>query len=447
MLSQGKPWAQLAHGGKVVSKRVGTMSARHVAITGVAVISAAGRGKEEFWQAITTGSSCIKKLSRFSPHGNGTAPCEIAAEIPQFTIGEFTQSKIKKYMDRAGAYAVAAAVECLKDSGFSSSEPNYESLEVYLGSCCGAQEWVEREFRRVGESRIESLHPHTSVLAHPGNVIGLVTIILGIRGRGILLSNLDLAGTDALECAVRRIQSGLSRRILVGAADAPLTPLLFGVFEEAGILTHRNDQPARASCPFDKRRDGLVLAEGAAMLMVEDYEDALRRGAHIYAKVLACASAFDYRMNGAVSFADKVVQGRQAISQALQRAGVLPGMIDYIHADGSSLPELDKVEAAVLKEAFGDQIRDIPVSSTKAVTGHALSVAGLFQSATCALICDRNTYPPMSNYEDPDPDCSLNFVLDSKRACAPRLVLQHTHSVLQHRNSAVVFQKPGETLQ
>ena len=420
------------------------MSNRRVAITGVGVISAAGRGKEEFWDAIAKANSCVKKLSRFSPQRNGTAPCEIAAEISQFAIHQFTQSKIKKYMDRAGAYAVAAAIDCLKDANFTSGDPGYESLELYLGSCCSAQEWVEKEFSRVGDVKIESLHPHTSVLAHPGNVIGLVTIVLGVRGRGILLSNLDLAGTDALECAVRRIQSNLSRRVLVGAADAPITPLLFGVFEEAGLLSHCNDDPSRASRPFDRRRDGLVLGEGAVMLLVEDYEEALRRGAHIYAEILSCASTFDYRTNGNTPFANKVAQGRQAILMALQKAGIEPEQIGYIHADGSSLPELDKVEAGILRQAVGSAIQDIPVSSTKGVTGHALSVSGLFQSAACALLYEKNIYPPLSNYEYPDPDCSLNFVLDPRPACSPDLVLQHTHSVLQHHNAAVIFRKPSE---
>jgi 3-oxoacyl-[acyl-carrier-protein] synthase II len=423
------------------------MSTRRVAITGVAVISAAGGDKEEFWNAVNTANSHVKKLSRFSPHRNGTTPCEVAAEISQFAINQFTRSKIKKYMDRAGAYAVAAAIDCLKDAHFGPDNSSYESLEIYLGSCCGAQEWVEKEFSRVGDVKIESLHPHTSVLAHPGNVIGLVTIILGIRGRGILLSNLDLAGMDALDCAVRRIQSNLSQRILVGAADAPITPLLFGVFEEAGLLSHCNDDPARASRPFDRNRDGLVLGEGAVMLMVEDYEEALRRKARIYAEVLSCASTFEYRMNGDMPFASQVAQGRQSISLALKKAGIQPEMIDYIHADGSSLPELDKVEAGILQEAFGSAISSIPVSSTKAVTGHALSVSGLFQSAACALLYERNTYPPLGNFEHPDPDCALNFVLGPSQACSPNLVLQHTHSVLQHHNTAVVFKKPSEAIQ
>lgn len=423
------------------------MSEKRVAITGIAIISAAGSGKDKFWDAITAGKSCVRRLSRFSPYQIGTEPCVVAGEIPEFEIDRFTRSKIRKYMDRAGAYAVAAAVECLKDANFDRSHPGYESLEIYLGTCCGAQEWVEKEFSRVGNGKIESLHPHTSVLAHPGNVIGLITIILGTRGRGILLSNLDLAGTDALQCAVRRIRSNLSPRILVGAADAPLTPLLFDIFDEAGILSHHNEEPARASRPFDKNRDGLVLAEGAVMLLLEDYDEAVRRKAHIYAEILSCATTFDYRTNGKVSAADKVRHGQQAISTALQRADIQPSMIDYIQADGSSLPEHDKVEAAALSQAFGKAIADIPVSSIKAVTGHALSASALLQSATCALVCDRNAFPPLINYEHPDPDCSLPFVLEAKYQVNSNLVLQNTHSVLQHRNTAVIFRKANEGVQ
>lgn len=417
---------------------------KRAVITGIAVISPAGNGKDPFWNAITTGNSCIKTLSRFCPHQNGTPRCQIAAEIEHFAISDFTTSKIRKYMDRAGAYAVAAAIACLSDANFDHSHPDYEQLDLYLGTCCGAQEWVEQEFSRVGDDRIESLHPHTSVLAHPGNVIGLVTIVLGFRGRGILLSNLDLAGTDALECAVRLIQSNLSKRVLVGATDAPLTPLLFGLFDEAGILSHCNQSPTKASRPFDRRRDGLVLAEGAAMLLIEEYEEAVRRGSHIYAEILGCATVFDNRLNGRLSTGEKVEQGQRAISQALQEARLTPQMIGYIHADGSSLPEEDKIEAQVLKQFFGKRISRIPVSSSKSVLGHGLSVSGLLQSAACALACNRNSLPPLFNREDPDPDCDLNFVTEVTRPATPGFILQNTQSVLQHRKTAIVFGPNGK---
>ncbi len=413
-----------------------------VVVSGIGMVSPAGIGKSCFWDALVHGKSCASTLSRFNPAGNGSSS-RVAAEVSGFEIGQFTTTKIRKFMDRSGAYAVAAALDCLRDAHFGPEHPEYDCLDLYMGSCCGAVEWAEKEFRKVGRSSVKELHPHASVLAYPGNVIGLVTIVLGIRGRGILLSNLDSSGVDALGCAYRRIRSGLSGRVLVGATEAPLTPVIWELFDRAGLLSHRNTAPLEASRPFDRERDGAVLGEGGVMLLLEDRDRAFARGAQPYAEVMACAATWDGYCNGRGCFPKHVDQGKRAIESALQEADAVPEMVDCICADAGSLPDQDYREAAILRETFGERSQRIPVSAIKSSVGHLLSAAGLLQSAACSLICREKYLPPIVNYRYPDPKCDLDFVTGAGRTTNPRLVLQNSYSLFQQRNAAVLF-GPGD---
>jgi 3-oxoacyl-[acyl-carrier-protein] synthase II len=419
------------------------MDQGRVVITGIGIVSPAGIGRERYWDAIVSGTSCVTNLTRFTPRQDTTRHCQVAAEIKDFSINQFTGSKIRKYMDRAGGYAVAAALDCLSDAHFDDTHPEYAKLDLYMGSCCGAQEWVEREFRRALQTSIKSLHPHTSILAHPGNVIGLVTIVLGIRGRGLLFSNLDSSGVDALTCGIRLIKSGISKRVLIGAADAPLTPGMFSLLDEGGLLTRGSSEPAKASRPFDLKRDGVVLGEGAVMLLIENAEAAMARGAHIYAEIAGHFVTLESEHNSNGFFSEERESGCRAISQALKQANILPEQIDYINANGCSLPRDDRREASIITRVFSDSAAAIPVSSIKSTMGYALSVAGLMQAATCSLTFEHGALPPLINYDYPDPDCNLNFVVGRARPATPAFVLQNTYSLLQRRDAAVIFARPG----
>lgn len=411
---------------------------KRVVITGIGMISPAGIGKSSYWSLLMSGKTCINRLTRFDPPGNGSSS-RLAAEVHDFNINQFTNNKIRKFMDRSGAYAVAAAVDCLRDAEFGQGHPEYELLDLYMGSCCGAVEWAEKEFRKVGSSSVKELHPHASVVAYPGNVIGLVTIVLGIRGRGILFSNLDSSGVDALGSGIRVIQSGRSNRVLVGATEAPITPVIWELFDKAGLLSHQNSKPTEASRPFDRQRDGFVMGEGSVMLLLEELEHALKRGAEPYAELLAYAATWDGYCNSESCAPKHICQGQHAIEMALQQAGVGPETVDYICADACSLPHHDRREAAIIKQTFGKRSRSIPVSSIKSSVGHLLGAAGLLQSATCAMVCREGFLPPMVNYQYPDPECDLNFLTGCARAAAPRIILQNTYSVFQQRNAAVLF--------
>jgi len=411
---------------------------RRVVITGIGMVSPAGIGKTKFWDLLMNGKSCINTLSRFDPPGNGHSS-RLAAEVHDFNINQFTTNKVRKFMDRSGAYAVAAALDCLHDADFNPSHPEYNLLDLYMGSCCGAVEWAEKEFRKVGSSSVKDLHPHASVLAYPGNVIGLVTIVLGIRGRGILFSNLDSSGVDALGGGVRMIESGRSNRVLVGATEAPITPVIWELFDRAGLLSHRNSAPAEASRPFDLKRDGFVMGEGSVMLLLEEFEHALERGVQPYTELLAYAATWDGYCNSPHCAPKHIQQGQRAIEQALQAATTGPEMVDYICTDACSLPNQDRRAAAIIRQAFGDLAHTIPVSSIGSSVGHLLGAAGLLQSATCSLICREGFLPPMINYQYPDPGCDLNFVTGPARPASPRIVLQNTYSLFQQRNAAVLY--------
>lgn len=404
------------------------MNQRRVVVSGIGIVSAAGAGAEQCWRAIREGQSSVRPF-RTSPEVGPAA----AAAIEAFNVGDLTSSKLKKYMDRCAALAFGAAGQCLRDARL--GDEDRRSLDVLVGSCGSAIEWGEKQLRRVEEGSISDLHPHASVIGYPGNVVGLLTILLDVHGRGILVSDLDASGLDALSYGYRLIRAGLSRRVLVGATEAPLTPLVLMALEEAGLLAHSNRAAAELSRPFDVQRDGIVLGEGAAMLLLEDYEAAAARGAKAYSEIKSVSSVCHA---GAADGDGPRMPGAEAIAQALDDAQISPAALAHVNASACSLREFDRAEAAAIREALDGYSTRVPVSSIKGVTGELLSASGLFQAATCALTLRDRVLPPSANLETADPDLDLDFVRGSARETRPGCVLQTTSSLFQPKMAAVV---------
>ena len=413
----------------------GIAAAKRVVVSGLGLVLPTGIGKDPYWQALQSVRSCTGALSRFTDPA--VKDVAIAAEINGFEIKDFTTSKLRKYMDRAGAYAVAATHMCIADAELDLARDG-RRVDLCIGTCCGALAWGEEQYRKVLATSLGALHPHTSIKAYPGNLIGLVTIILGIRGRGLVFSNLDSSGIDALRYGCDLIRTGRSSLVLAGATEAPLTPCVYYVLQQAGLLSQRVGRPEAASRPFDTDRDGLVLGEGAVMLLLEERSHALHRGARVYAEIRGHAVAEPVNGNGhAPSTAHR------ALDTALRDAGVAPERLGYVNAGACSLPDEDRREAEALQEIFGAACGEVPVSSTRSVVGYPLSLAAPLQAATCALAMAEEALPPNGNLERTDPGCYLRFLREPLRA-RPHYMLQSTFSCLQGRHAGFVYARPEE---
>lgn len=415
------------------------MQDTRVAITGIGVVSPAGVGKEAYWSAITGSSSLVRSMSRATVLNGPSQPYGLlSSEVPKIDIREYTKSKICSYMDRSGVYAVVAAMDCLNDAQFGPAHPDYEQLDVYVGSCCGAEEWIEREFKKAWDSSISNLHPLTSVLAHPGNVIGLITIVLKTRGRGVLFSNLESSGIDALRTGFQLILSGKSRRVLIGATEAPLTSGILSLFRRGGFLAHSQAEPGRALRPFDSGATGIVLGEGAAMLLLEEWHAAVERGARIYGEVVASACCSG-RLPNANQQSEMPGPTECAIFRALSQARMGPSTVDFVSLDGTGLPRADQQEAVAMKSCFRRDAQGVPVSSIKSKLAYALSVSGIYQAAMCALIFERGVLPHVINCDHPQDGCDLNFIRNKPMTASPSTIVQSTTSLLEARSAAIVF--------
>ncbi len=403
------------------------MNRHRVVVSGIGIVSAAG-GAEQCWRAIRQGESSVRPFGRLPEVGSAAA-----ASVDTFNVSELTTSKLKKYMDRCAALAFGAASECLRDARLEAEER--QTLDVLVGSCGSAIEWGEKQLRRVAGGSVADLHPHASVIGYPGNVVGLLTILLQLHGRGIVISDLDASGMDALGYAYQLIRNGLSKRVLVGATEAPLTSLVMMAMKDAGLLADCARPAAEISRPFDIERSGIVLGEGATMLLVEDYDAAAARGATPYSEIKSVSSI---RFGGPANGDEPMAEGVEVIARALDDAGIPPGEVSYVNASACSLPDFDRSEAVVLREALDGAARHIPISSIKGVTGELLSASGLLQTAACAFSLRDGVLPPSTNLESADPDLDLDFIRGSERHAPLQNVLQTTASLLQPKMAAVV---------
>lgn len=369
------------------------------------VVSPVGIGKEAFWQSLVSGKSGIVPITRFDA---SELPTRIAGEIRDFDPLNYLDKREARRMDRYTHYAVAGTHLALEDAGIKPEELNRENIGVIIGSGVGGIETVEEQARVLiakGPGRISPLFVPMMI----ANMAGAqVAIHYGFKGPNMTTVTACASSTNSAGEAFRLIQNSEADIIVTGGTEAPIIPLAMAGFCAMKAMSNRNEEPAKASRPFDKERDGFVMGEGAGILIFESLEHAQSRGAHIYAEVAGYGVTCDAYHITATD--PEGVGPSRAMEKAIKDAGLTPREVDYINAHGTSTPIGDVSETKAIKKVFGEHAGNVAISSTKSMTGHLLGAAGGIETIACALAIQNGVIPPTINYEYPDAECDLNYV-------------------------------------
>jgi 3-oxoacyl-[acyl-carrier-protein] synthase II len=394
---------------------------RRVVISGIGLICGAGNTQEEVWANLLAGRSRVGPITRFDP---AAFPVRIASEVQNFDPMKFIEKKEIKKMDPFIHYAVAASQEAMDDSGLKVTPENATRLGVYIGSGIGGFGVIEREHEKFLKGGPGKISPFFIPAAIVNLASGQVSIRFGLKGPNSATCTACSTGAHAVGDSFKIIQRGDADALLCGGAEAAITPMGVGGFAAMRALSTRNEEPERASRPFDADRDGFVIGEGAGVLLLEELEHALARGAKIYAEMIGYGMSSDaFHITQPSEDADGAVR---VMNNAIRDAGIQPHEIEYINAHGTSTFYNDKLETMAIKKVFGDSAYSIPVSSTKSMMGHLLGAAGGVEAGILALTLRDQTIPPTANYEKPDPDCDLDYVPNSARRRPVRYALSNS---------------------
>ncbi|MFB6808302.1 beta-ketoacyl-[acyl-carrier-protein] synthase family protein [Streptomyces sp. NPDC056387] len=382
---------------------------RRVVITGIGVVAPGRPGTKEFWSLLTDGRTATRAITLFDASAFRS---RIAAEADFDPQESGLSAEQSGRLDRAAQFAVVSAREALADSGLAGS---YDAARtgVTLGSALGCTTGLDAEYGVVSEQGTRTLVDHTKAVPHlydyfvPSSMAAEVARTVGAQGPVALVSTGCTSGLDAIGHAVDLVREGSADVMVTGAAEAPITPITAACFDAIRATSTRNDDPETASRPFDRTRNGFVLGEGSAVLVIEEYEHARSRGAHVYAEISGFASRSNaYHMTG---LRPDGVEMAAAITAALGEAGLGPEHIDYINAHGSGTKQNDKHETEAFKRSLGQRAYEVPVSSVKSMIGHSLGAIGALEVAACALAIEHDTVPPTANLHEPDPACDLDY--------------------------------------
>ena len=393
---------------------------RRVVVTGMGLVTPLGTGLEKTWKALCAGKSGIARITRFDPTNY---PCQIAGEVPDFDPAAFIEKKEIKKMDTFIHYAVGAAQMAVDDAGLKVTVENADRVGVYIGAGIGGLPAIEHYHKILLEKGPDRVSPFFIPMVIINLASGQVAIRLGARGPNSCAVTACATGNHCIGDAFRLIQRGDADVMLAGGAEATITPLAVAGFSAARALSRRNDDPTRASRPFDRDRDGFVLGEGAGVLVLEALETARRRGARIYGEVVGYAMTSDaYHITAPPEGGEGAVR---CMELAIKDAGVSKDEIGYINAHATSTIA-DKVETQAIKRVFGERAYRIPVSSTKSMTGHLLGAAGGVEAVFSILAIHRGVVPPTINLEHPDPECDLDYVPERAREATVKVVLSNS---------------------
>lgn len=378
---------------------------RRVVITGLGLITPFGIGKDVFWTSLTEGKSGVRPISHFDAEGY---PTTIAAEVPEFNPLDFIERKESRHMDKFQQLAVAAASLALKDAGLEIKDDIADRTGVIVGSGIGGLETMETQHQTLVDKGPRRVSPFVIPMMITDLAAGHISIQFGARGPNYCTVSACASSSHAIGEAFESIKRGVTDIMITGGAEAPITPLGVASFCAARALSTRNDEPERASRPFDQERDGFVMAEGAGILVVEELSTAKARGARIYAEIIGYGATADAYH---VTAPDPTGRGAmRAMDMAITEAGLEKSKIDYINAHGTSTEVGDVAETKAIKNLFGDHAYNMLVSSTKSMTGHLLGAAGAIEIVASALAIDTGVIPPTINLDNPDPECDLNYV-------------------------------------
>ncbi len=394
---------------------------RRVVVTGVGLISSVGVGTEANWDGLLAGRSGIATISHFDP---ALFASRIAGEVKGFDPVQFVDRKDVKKMDVFIQFAVAASQFAVDDAKLAVTPSNADQVGVFIGSGIGGFSTIEREHNELlagGPRRISPFFIPASII---NLAAGQVSIRVGARGPNLATCTACTASAHAVGEAAEIIRRGDADVMVAGGSEAAITPLSVGGFAAMRALSTRNDDPARASRPFDKDRDGFVIGEGAGILVLEELGFAVRRGASIYAEIAGYGLSGDaHHLTGQPPDAHGAVRSMQ---MALRKAGVRPDEIDYINAHGTSTPINDPTETLAVKTVFGDHAHRLVMSSTKSMTGHLLGGAGGLEAGITALAVRHQVAPPTINLDNPDPACDLDYAANAKRPMPIRYALSNS---------------------
>jgi 3-oxoacyl-[acyl-carrier-protein] synthase II len=404
-------------------------------VTGIGLVSPLGIGTEVNWRALTTGQSGIDRITHFDPSGFAS---QIAGEVKNFDPLRFIEKKDVKKMDIFIQFAIAASQFAMDDSKLQVTPENGPRVGVYIASGIGGFTSIEREHKALLEGGPRRISPFFIPSAIINLAAGQVSIRFGAKGPNSATCTACSASAHAVGDAYEIIRRGDADAMIAGGSEAAITPMGIGGFAAMRAMSTRNAEPERASRPFDKERDGFIIGEGAGVIVLEEREMALKRGANVYAELVGYGMSAD-----AFHITAPTEDGSGALrvmEKALSKARISPQQVGYINAHGTSTPHNDRIETLAIKNLFGDHAYKLAISSTKSMTGHLLGAAGGLEAGITALAVHHQTAPPTINLENPDPDCDLDYVPGTYRPVKMDYALSNSFG-FGGTNAALLFKR------
>ena len=412
---------------------------RRIVVTGLGIVSPIGNTVKDFWDALLAGKSGVGPLTAFDPT---PFTCHIAAEVKNFDASDYMSSKDLRRLDRFVKFGVVASKMAVSNSGLDLDKEDRDRIGVIVGSGIGGLHTIEREhaeyIKRGPEKGPSRITPFLIPMLIVNMASGQVSISLGVKGPNSAVATACASGNHAIGDAYRIIQRDEADIMIAGGAEGAITPMGFGGFCSLKAVSLRNNDPEKASRPFDKERDGFVMGEGSGIIVLEEFEHAKKRGADIYCELVG------YGMSGDayhITAPDPTGSGaKRCMEECLKSGKINLNEIDYINAHGTSTQLNDKIETLAIKNLFGEFSKKIAISSTKSMTGHMLGAAGGAEAIVCALAIKEGVIPPTTNYETPDPDCDLDYVPNQSRKKDTRTVISNSLGFGGH-NATIAFRK------
>ncbi|HUG94604.1 MAG TPA: beta-ketoacyl-ACP synthase II [Pleomorphomonadaceae bacterium] len=412
-------------------------SAPRIVITGMGAITPLGNDVASLWRNLLAGTSVARAIDRFDTSRFRT---RFAAEVVDFDPTAWMDPKDARRADRVIQFAMATSAQALEQAGLRAEGDLADEVGVLIGTGIGGLTSLDEAARVMREDGPDRVTPMTAVNMLPDMASGQVAIQFGLRGVNFCVVSACATGTNAVGEAAEIIKRGDAVAMVVGGTEAPVTPLALAAFHRTGSLSTRNDDPTHASRPFDRDRDGFVVGEGAGGLVLERLDFALERGAIPLAEVVGYGNAAD-----AFHVSAPEPEGRGAarsMSRAMAKAGLAPEDIDYINAHGTGTPLNDRSETRAIKLAMGDHAYRVPISSTKSMTGHMLGAAGVVEAVVCVQAMKEGVIPPTINYENPDPDCDLDYVPNQARKVPVRTAMSNSFGFGGHNATIILRDYP-----
>lgn len=411
---------------------------RRVVITGIGTVSPVGNDTCRAWESLVAGRSGVRRLALFDP-----APFEvkISGEVRELDLQGYVDAKEARRMDRCVQFAVVASGEAIRDARLEVTPANAEEIGCIIGSAIGGIKTLLDSQKVLDEKGPSRVSPFCLQNLIPDTASGQVAITFGVKGPNLAVVSACATGGHAIGEAFETIRRGDAVAMLAGGTEAAIVPVVLAGFTNMRALATDNDEPERASRPFDLTREGFVMSEGCAMLVIEELEHARARGARIYAEALGYGSS-----NDAYHLAAPAQNGEgaaRAMAMALRKSGVAPERVGYINAHGTGTPLNDKCETAAIKQVFGEHARHLAISSTKSMTGHMMGAAGAFEAMVCALVLQQGCIPPTINLRVPDPECDLDYVAEGARAARVNVALSNSMGLGGHNSCLVLGRVDG----